>query len=67
MSLLVAAITRTFDADRLRAAEALELARLQHAQKLHLRCELELADLVEKQRAPFGELEAPLFVRVRPR
>ena len=46
------------------AAEPLELALLQHAQQLHLGGELDVADLVEKQRAAFGELEAPLLARV---
>ena len=41
------------------AADALELALLQHAQQLRLRLERQLADLVEEQRAAVGELEAP--------
>ena len=46
------------DAQAARAADALELALLQHAQQLRLRLERQLADLVEEQRAAVGELEA---------
>ena len=46
--------------DGFRAAQPLELALLQDAQQLHLRREVQLADLVEEQRAAFGELEAAL-------
>ena len=42
------------------AAEAAEAALLQHAQQLDLRRRRHLADLVEKQRAAIGELEAAL-------
>ena len=44
---------------------ALELALLQHAQQLHLRAEVDVADLVEKQRAAVGQLEAALLPRLR--
>ena len=49
------------DVDRAGAllADALELALLQHAQQLGLQLERHLADLVEKQRAAVGQLEAP--------
>ena len=66
-SLLVAAISRTFDLDRLGAAEPLELALLQHAQQLHLRRQVDVADLVEEQRAALGQLEAALLARLRRR
>ena len=46
-------------AQRARAADALELLLLQHAQQLRLRFERQLAHLVEEQRAAVGELEAP--------
>ena len=39
-------------------ADALELALLQHAQKLALELERDFADLVEEQRAAVGEFEA---------
>ena len=48
-------------ADRLGAAQPLELALLQHAQQLDLRREVQLADLVQEQRAAVGQLEAPLL------
>ncbi len=41
------------------AAQALELAGLQHAQELHLAHQRQVADLVQKQRAAVGFLEAP--------
>ena len=63
--MLVAAIRRTFDLDRLGAAEALELALLQHAQQLHLRLQVDVADFVEEQRAALGQLEAALAPLVR--
>ena len=62
---MVAAIRRTFDLDRLGAAEALELALLQHAQQLHLRLQVDVADFVEEQRAALGQLEAALAALVR--
>jgi hypothetical protein len=40
------------------AAEAAELALLQHAQQLDLRRRRHLGDLVEEQRAAIGQLEA---------
>ena len=54
-------------ADRLGAAQALELPLLQHAQQLDLRRQIQLADLVEKQRAALGQLEAALLGRLRAR
>ena len=53
-------------ADRLGAAEPFEFALLQHAQQLDLRGEVQVADLVEKQRAALGHLE-PSFLRARGR
>ena len=50
-SRLVAAITRTSRANRLVAADPLELAFLQHAQQRHLDVGRQLADLVEEDRA----------------
>ena len=52
---------------RLRGAEPLERAFLQHAQELGLQVEREIADLVEKQRAAVGQLEATLPRRRRRR
>ena len=46
------------DLDRLGAADALELALLQHAQQLDLHVGRQVADLVEEQRAAVGQLEA---------
>ena len=45
-------------APRLDAADTLERPFLQHAQQLHLHVEAHVADLVEEQRAPCGQLEA---------
>ena len=53
------------DADGLVAADALELALLQHAQQLRLRRGRDLADLVEEQRAAVGLLEAAVAARGR--
>ena len=50
-----------------RAADALELALLQHAQELRLGHRREVADLVEEERAAVGQLEAPLLARRPPR
>jgi hypothetical protein len=44
--------------DRLAAADALDLARLQRAQQLGLRLRPQVADLVQEERAPAGQLEA---------
>ncbi len=55
------------DADRLDAADALELALLQRAQELDLHLDGDLANLVEEQRAAVGELEAPGLARHRAR
>src|SRR5206468_11887062 len=44
------------DLQRLRPADALELAVLQHAQELRLQLQWKVADLVEKDGAPIGEL-----------
>ena len=55
------------DANGLRAAHALELLLLQHAQQLHLRLERQLADFVEEDRAAVGELEAALSSAARRR
>ncbi len=48
-------------ADRLGAAEPLELALLEHAQQLDLGGEVQVANLVEEQRAAVGELEPPFL------
>ena len=47
------------DLDCLLAADALELALLQHAQQLELQARRHVADLVEEQRPLVGQLEAP--------
>ena len=52
---------RTSTRTGLRAADALELALLQHAQQLRLQLERQLADLVEEQRAAVGQLELALL------
>ena len=52
------------DAERLRAADALELAELEHAEQLALDLRSDLADLVEEQRAAVRELEPPLLLLV---
>ena len=49
------------DLDGLGAAQALELPLLQHPQQLHLGGQVDVADLVEEQRAALGELEPPLL------
>ena len=48
------------DANRIRAADALDKAVLQHAQESHLGIERQLADFVEEQRAHVGPLEPAL-------
>src|SRR5690606_26495157 len=55
------------DVPRLLLADALERAFLEHAQQLALELERDLADLVEKQRAAVGELEAADAVAQRTR
>src|SRR5438067_1733119 len=47
------------------AAEALELALLQHAQQLDLRVRVDVADFVEEERPPFGKLEPSFLARFR--
>ena len=47
----------------LRAAHALELAVLQDAQQLGLQRDGQLADLVQEQRPPVGQLEAAELAR----
>ena len=49
------------DLDRLHAAEAHELALLDHAQQLGLRLERDVADLVEEDAALVGEVEQALL------
>src|SRR5437773_182975 len=44
---------------RLGGSDALELARLEHAQQLRLLRQRQVRDLVQKQRAALGELEPP--------
>ena len=50
------------DANRLRAAHALELLLLQHPQQLHLGLERQLPDFVQENRAAVGQLEAALLL-----
>ena len=50
--------------DRFGAAHTLELALLQDAQQLHLRGEVDVANLVEEQRPAVGELEAAFLPRL---
>jgi hypothetical protein len=45
--------------ERLRPAEPLDLALLEHAEELHLRRGRDVADLVQEQRAALRELHAP--------
>src|SRR5439155_7459059 len=51
------------DLDRDVAADALELLLLERAEKLRLRLERHVADLVEEERAAVGGLELPLAPR----
>ena len=55
-------MTRTSTFDRVRVADPLELALLQHAQQLHLQRRAHRPDFVEKQRALVRLLEASLTV-----
>ena len=48
---------RTSTGDRRAAADALDLALLEDAQELRLDLQRQLADLVEEERAPVGQLE----------
>ena len=50
------------DLDRLRAAQALELLFLQHAEQLGLQLRGDVADLVEEQRPLVRQLETPDFL-----
>ena len=52
------------DLDGVGAAQPLELTLLQHPQQLHLGGEVDVADLVEEQRAALGELEPPFLARL---
>ena len=54
------------DLDRLLAADALELALLEHAQDLDLHVLVDLADLVEEEGALVGELEAAALAGLGP-
>src|SRR6185295_9809362 len=54
------------DLVRLVAAESLEFLFLQHAEQLRLQLERNVADLVEKERALVGQLEAARFLCDRP-
>jgi len=49
------------DGDHARATDALHLPRFEHAQELGLKADVELADLIQEQRAAIGHLEAPLL------
>src|SRR5262245_54390515 len=53
------------DLERATATDALETARLQDAQQLGLQLGLELADLVEEERAAVGELEPAALALAR--
>ena len=57
----MAATSRTLTRMRLGAAEALDLALLERAQQLHLGRHVDVADLVEEERAALGQLEAALL------
>src|SRR5439155_23838555 len=48
--------------ERLRAAHALELPLLQHAEKFCLQCRREFSDLVEKNCAAVGYFQTPLML-----
>src|ERR1044071_3178363 len=48
-------------------AQSLELALLQHAQQLYLSRKIQVAYLIQKQCAAFGQIEAPFFARLRSR
>src|SRR2546430_7634583 len=52
------------DLDGPRAADALDLSLLEHAQELRLELGLDGADLVEEERAPLRELKLPELARV---
>ena len=62
---LVAEITRTSTLAPLAGSEHLVGTVLQDAQQLDLRRRVEVADLVEEDRAAVGHLEAPLAVGAR--
>ena len=51
--------------DGLGAAQPFQLPFLDHAEQLHLRRQVELADLVEEEGASFGQLEAALLAARR--
>src|SRR5215471_21143146 len=53
------------DPDRPRAADARELALLEHAQQLHLNRGAQVADLVEKEGAALGQFEFSLSLADR--
>ena len=55
------------DVDRVRLADAADLAPLEHAQQLRLQVERELADLVEEQRAAVRGLDQARACRRRRR
>ena len=50
--------------DRVGAADPLEAPVLEHAQQLGLHAERHLADLIEEQRTPLGQLEPPFLLAV---
>ena len=52
------------DAERLVLADAADLAGFEEPQQLDLHALVQLADLVEEERAAVGDLEEPLAVRV---
>ena len=62
---MVAEISRKSTEIDFVAAEPLEAALLEHAQQLGLRDQRHVADLVEKQRAVVGQLEAAGLAIVR--
>ena len=55
------------DAQRARAAEALELLLLEHAQELRLELDRDVAHFVQEERSAVGQLEAPDALRDRAR
>ena len=54
------------DLDNLIAADARDLALLQHAQQIGLRLQADVADFVEKYRAAFGDFKFSLLAILRP-
>ena len=55
------------DFDRIRAADALEFAFLEHAEELDLNVERNFADLIQENRPAVGQLKAAYAAADRPR